>query len=185
MNPEDTHEKDPINRQPTDRFERLPPGAEQANAQESLRAALAVARRIHRANQAISPAIQPGSREIWRLSEETKLLEAEALSAWAIQLDILLDADDFTRRWFAFGCVEGGEHQIFQEEGYFYKRNNLAFHTSYLEYVERLILHNWLFPDSLYGFEGLMWVLEDEHTQLRPVVSQKALRGVRGATRRK
>lgn len=114
------------------RFERLPPGAEQANGQKSLGAALDVTRSVHRANPAISPAIQPGSREIWRLTEETKLLEAQALSEWAIRLNMLLDADDFTRRWFAYGCVEGGEHQIFQDSGYFYKRNNVAFHTSQL-----------------------------------------------------
>jgi hypothetical protein len=30
----------------------------------------------------------------------------------------LRDADDFTNRWIAYGKVEGGEHQIFQEGGY-------------------------------------------------------------------
>lgn len=35
-----------------------------------------------------------------------------------------------------------------------------------------------------YTFLGLMWVREnDEHPQLRPVVSQQAFRAVRGATR--
>ncbi|WP_246859667.1 hypothetical protein [Spirosoma sp. KCTC 42546] len=73
---------------------------------------------------------------------------------------------------------------MFQQNGVFYKRNNLAFHTSYLEYFERLALHNWLFPDTIYWLEGLMLVVEpgDEFPQLRPVLSQKALRAVRGAT---
>ena len=104
---------------------------------------------------------------------------------WAIQQDVLLDADEFTSQWMAYGCEEGGEHQVFQKNGVFHKRNNLAFHTSYLEYFERLVMHNYLFPDTLYVFEGLMLVQEpgDEYSQLRPVVSQKALRGVRGATR--
>lgn len=64
------------------------------------------------------------------------------------------------------------------------KRNNVAFHTSYFEYFERLIVHNWLFPDTYYTFLGLMWVREnDVSPQLRPVVSQQAFRAVRGATR--
>ena len=64
-----------------------------------------------------------------------------------------------------------------------HKRNNLAFHTSYLEFFERLALHNWLFPDTAYTFIGLMWDLSDEIRRLKPVITQQALRGVRGATR--
>ena len=97
----------------------------------------------------------------------------------------LWDADQFTRRWYELGCIEGGENQIIHAGDIVYKRNNLAFHTSYLEYFERLVMHNYLFSDTLYLFEGLLLVQEpgDEYPQLRPVVSQKALRAVRGATR--
>ncbi len=168
------------------RTERLPQSVEQAIDQENLRAALDVTRRVHRANPSFSPAIQPEFGEIWQLSEEIKLREAEALYAWAVANNRLFDADDFTRRWFATGCVAGGENQVIYEGGdYVLKRNNLAFHTSYLEYFERLALHNWLFTNTEYQFEGLMLVVEsdDELPQLRPVVSQKALRAVRGATR--
>lgn len=184
MNPDDTHEKELSHRGAASRVEQLPSGAEQANDQESLRAALDVVRRVHRANPSVSPAISTGSSEVWLLSEEIKRLESQQLSDWALANNLLFDADEFTRYWFDFGCVEGGEHQIFQMNGYFYKRNNLAFHTSYLEYFERLVLHNWLFPDTAYQFEGVQWVTENESpAQLRPVVTQKALRGVRGATR--
>ena len=112
------------------------------------------------------------------------LREAQALSDWANAAGLLLDAADFTRLWFDSGCIEGGEHQVFSRATIVYKRNNLAFHTSYLEYFERLLLHNWLFPDTEYKFLGLMWVLENnEHPQLRPVVSQRAFLAVRGADR--
>ncbi len=169
----------------TNRLERLPPGAEQANDQESIRTALAVTRRVQRANQTSGRAESAGSERWWSLSANIRQQEALALLAWATQANLLLDADDFTNRWMAYGKVEGGEHQIFQENGYFYKRNNLAFHTSYFEYFERLIMHNWLFPDTLYWFEGFMLVSEDpdDEPQLRPVVTQKALLAVRGANR--
>ena len=55
------------------------------------------------------------------------------------------------------GCIEGGENQIYLAGALVYKRNNLAFHTSYLEFFERLALHNWLFPDTAYTLIGLMW----------------------------
>ncbi len=167
------------------RVERLPQSAERAISQENLRAALDVTRRVHRANQTDSRAEPPSSESRWALNEYIRGKETSALFEWAILRDLLLDADEFTRRWVDYGRVEGGEHQIFQDQGVFYKRNNLAFHTSYLEYFERLVLHNWLFPDTMYLLEGLMLVIEpqDDFSQLRPVVSQKALRAVRGATR--
>jgi hypothetical protein len=184
MNPDDADEKDRNYRSADRRFERLPQGAEQANGQENLRTALDVARRVHRANPSLSPAIYPDHREIWRLNEETKELESQAIYEWADANRLSLDAAEFTRLWFESGCIEGGENQVFSASGVAYKRNNLAFHTSYLEYFERLILHNWLFPDTYYTFLGFMWVTENEEPrQWRPVVSQKAFRAVRGATR--
>ncbi|GAB4031277.1 putative polyvalent protein kinase domain-containing protein [Spirosoma gilvum] len=167
------------------RIERLPQSAERAIDQESLRAALDVTRRVHRANPSLSPAIQSGYSEIWQISEEIKLLEAQALYAWAVATNYLWDAEQFSLLWYESGCIEGGEHQVVYNGDVVLKRNNLAFHTSYLEYLERLILHNWLFPATFYRFEGLMLVSEliDELPQLRPVVSQKAISAVRGASR--
>lgn len=98
---------------------------------------------------------------------------------------LMLDAEEFTRQWYESGCIEGGENQVFSVEGIVYKRNNVAFHTSYLELFERLIVHNWLFPETYYTFLGLMWVQENdnEFSQLRPVISQQAFQAVRGARR--
>lgn len=68
MNPDEADEKDRNHRSADRRFERLPQGAEQTNGQKNLRAALDVARRIHRANPSISPAIYPDHRlEVSRL----------------------------------------------------------------------------------------------------------------------
>jgi hypothetical protein len=167
------------------RIERLPQSAERANGQKSLAAALDVCRGVHRANPTISPSVNDNYLEAGATEEGIKRLEASALFEWALKADMLLDAEEFTSLWVLDGCIEGGEHQVFIHKGTAYKRNNLAFHVNYLEYFERLIVHNWLFPDTLYWFEGLMLVIEndDEPPQLRPVVSQLALRAVRGATR--
>ena len=178
MNPDEGHEETP-----TAQLDRLPPGAEQALDQEGIRAALVITRRVHRTNPTLSPAINPEPGEVWRLSDEIKWLEADAIHQWAVGIDWLLNAGHFTRQWQEGGCIEGGENQIYLAGALVYKRNNLAFHTSYLEFFERLALHNWLFPDTAYTFIGLMWDQTDEIGQLKPVITQQALRGVRGATR--
>lgn len=175
------HEEDANNR-----LKRLPQSAERANGQENLAAALDVCQGVFRTvqeNRRTEP--EKFGEDEWVLNELIKEQEMLALYAWAGKQRLLLDADDFTQHWLAFGRVEGGEHQIYQQGGIYFKRNNLAFHISYLEYFERLFLHNWLFPDTMYWFEGLMVVIEsdDEPPQLRPVVSQIALKAVRGASR--
>lgn len=101
------------------------------------------------------------------------------LRAWAETRGLLLKAREFTQHWLAYGEIEGGEHQVYQAGGWFYKRNNMAYHSGYLEYLHRVVLHNYLFAETAICFEGLMWYDD----LLQPVISQKALAGVRGATR--
>ncbi|GAB3323916.1 hypothetical protein GCM10027299_20620 [Larkinella ripae] len=98
---------------------------------------------------------------------------------WAVERDCLHTESLFTAKWKAGGEIEGGEHQLYAEAGWVYKRNNLIYHTSWLDYFHRLVLHNWLFPETAMQFEGLMEV----DSELQAVISQKAIRAVRGATR--
>ena len=72
----------------------------------------------------------------------------------------------------------GAEHQVYVQLGIYYKRNNLNYHGTWLSSLHNLLLHNWLFPETGYIFLGLM----DVEGSLQSVVSQKALRGARGAT---
>ncbi len=108
-----------------------------------------------------------------------RLAEINALSEWVEHTDCLLDSSAFTRQWLEFGEVEGGEHQVFQASGRFYKRNNMAYHSGYLEYFHRVVLHNYLFVETAVHFEGLMWYDD----LIQPVISQKAILADRGATR--
>ena len=79
------------------------------------------------------------------------------------------------RVWGGRRCRASG----FCPEWAFYKRNNLLYHGNWLEYFHRLVLHNWVFPDTALRFVGFTAV----RATLQPVVSQTAIRGVRGATR--
>ena len=159
--------------------ERLPPAAERTIDQKSLRAALTVARRIHETDQAAQQAEPTTKDERWELNARLRIAEMEALLAWSETNGLLWDAAEFTRRWLSYGEIEGGEHQVYQAEGLFYKRNNMAYHSSYLEYFHRVVLHNYLFAETALRFEGFVWY----DNLLQPVISQKALLGRRGATR--
>ena len=171
MTTSDSHEKRPY------RPERLPQAAERSLGEGSLRAALTVTRRIHEAVAASGKAEPTTVDERWELNQIIRPQEKTALLNWAERTSHLLDADAFTHEWIAYGEYEGGEHQVYQRGSYFFKRNNLFYHTGWLEYFHRLVLHNWLFPDTALLFLGLMLV-EDE---VQPVVKQKALVGIRGA----
>ena len=92
----------------------------------------------------------------------------------------MLDADGFTQKWQQAGQIEGAEHQVHPDDhGFWHKRNDLIFHGTWLEYFHRLTLHNWLFPDTAYRFDGFM----DVNGVLYAVAAQKSMRAECGASR--
>lgn len=102
--------------------------------------------------------------------------EEKLLRRWAAVT--LIPDEPFTDAWQAQGCEGGGEHQVYVQAGTYIKRNNLNYYGTWLSYFHNLLIHNWLFPETGYTFLGLM----DVDDALMAVVSQKALRGIRGAT---
>jgi len=91
----------------------------------------------------------------------------------------MLDAREFTRKWDDQGRKGETEHAIYFDESTarWFKLNNLSNHGNWLEYLHRLALHNWLFPEAQLRFEGLM-VFDGA---LLPLVSQLHIFAVRGA----
>lgn len=161
------------------RPQRLPQAAEQSISQPTLRAALDVVRSVHQTSEAHQLKKPQTPDDHWEIAQYLRPLEAERLAQWAQQVECMLNADHFTRRWREQGSIEGGEHQLYAANGYVFKRNNLLYHNAWLEYFHRLVLHNWLFKETELTFEGLMFV--DGH--LQPVVSQKIIQAIRGAER--
>lgn len=161
--------------------ERLPRAAERAFGEGNLRAAADVARRVHCASAATG-ATDPETRaQRAELNRQLRYLEEFDLRDWAGQTGLLLSAEEFNRKWHAAGAgdLDGAEHQIHPENGFWHKRNDLIFHGTWLEYFHRLALHDWLFPDTAYRFEGLM----DVDGKLWAVSTQKSVLAERGATR--
>jgi hypothetical protein len=79
----------------------------------------------------------------------------------------------FDSAWRDGGEIGGGENQVFlSDNGRFVsKRNNLSYHSSYQEFFERLLLHNWMVPRAMLTFEGF----SDSPEGLQPLLSQPVI----------
>ena len=158
--------------------QRVPSQALAENDQEDLRSALNVIAGVHRASKtAQGPA--PRDRKEKRVIENAlQIGEEKVLRRWATTTNKFLSEEPFTDAWRAQNEEGGAEHKVYVQRGIYYKRNNLNYYGTWLSYFHNLLLHNWLFPQTGYTFLGLM----DVDGALQAVVSQKAIRGARGAT---
>jgi hypothetical protein len=115
--------------------------------------------------------------------------EAAALKAWAEQAGLIRDGGEFFRQWDAQGSMSGAEHAVYfdEESQRWVKTNNLYFHSHWLEYLHRMLLHNWLFPSVAYRLEGFIefspWPESGMPGVFQPLVSQPHVHALRGASR--
>ena len=106
-------------------------------------------------------------------------MEAQQLNLWAVATGRLLDAAAFEERWIAGGQLAGVEHDVYYEpsSGRWFKANVLSMHANYLEFFQRLELHNALFPEAPVTLEGFL----QRGGILQPLISQPDVAAVRGA----
>lgn len=100
---------------------------------------------------------------------------------WAKRKGMLRDSVQFEQRWKDGGEQQGAEHDVYFDPATqrWFKRNHLTYHGNWLEYLQRLQLHAWLFPATALKLEGFV-----EHEDgLLPLVSQAHVRAIRGAKR--
>lgn len=116
----------------------------------------------------------------WDRDRAIKEREEKTLTHWLQENpQYWITEKDFTAKWKEQGEVEGAEHQVYFQDGYAYKRNNLTYHTTWYQYFDRVALHNWLFPDSRLEIIGFTQVGE----KLQPVIRQRIISISRGASR--
>ncbi len=94
---------------------------------------------------------------------------------------MLCDGRKFEHQWKESGEQQGAEHDVYFDPAKqrWFKRNHLTYHGNWLEYLQRLQLHAWLFPATALKLEG--FVTHEE--ALLPLVSQAHVRAIRGANR--
>ena len=172
-------------------YQRIPPEALRALEEGALGAAAHVAGRVRQAIK--SESTKPKTRdERAKLNSRIKAAEAEALLRWATDEGVLRDGAEFRRKWAGQGKISGQEQRVYIEDDIVHKANECVFHGTWSEYFERLALHNWLFPEVAYAFEG--FTLLSAHWRLKPlgqaipgqlfaVITHPKVRSVRGATR--
>jgi hypothetical protein len=64
---------------------------------------------------------------------------------------MLLDSSDFIRRWEQSGSKRGAEHQVIlnRDDRIVEKRTNAPyFHNNWRDYLDRIAIHNFLFPET-------------------------------------
>ncbi len=114
------------------------------------------------------------------LSKAAKPLEVKALRAWAVRNRRMLDDHHFEQNWESDGSRGESENDVYFDEASqrWYKRNSLMFHSTYLEFFQRLAMHEHLFPEAPLRLEGFV-----VHDALLPVLSQPDVRSRAGAER--
>ena len=167
--------------------DRVPSEAEKAGGR-TFQAAAGIARGSHLTTEtAKSPEFASEETEARRkagyfaINRAVKPLEETALLAWAKRKRMLRDGGQFEQRWRDGGEQQGAEHDVFFDSATqrWFKRNHLTYHGNWLEFFQRVQLHNWLFPATALKLECFV----GHERSLLPIVSQAHVRAVRGAKR--
>ena len=170
--------------------DRIPSGAERAytgRGGKKLKVATAVAYRSHEAIRDDSLSEYTSEKEYSKkaanrnlMSQRVKPVEEKSLRKWAEQVGLLMDNNEFERKWREQGEKAGAENSVYfdEESQRWFKRNTLTYHTTYLEFFYRLAMHNVMFPETSYALEG--FVINDG--ELQPVISQPNVKASRGAS---
>lgn len=95
------------------------------------------------------------------------------LRAWAESCGRIFDESQFLSRWRSQGEIGGAEHQVYYEEdsGRWLKRLYASLNGSTLgDYLDRMILHAALFPETAYRLEG--FTVNAKSKAIAPLISQ-------------
>jgi len=117
-----------------------------------------------------------------KVAKLIKTQEERALYLWARKNKFLLDNNEFDQQWERDGHKGEAEHEVYYDDKnhQWVKRNNLSYHSSFLEYFHRIALHNAAFPEAPLTLIG--FVVKDNH--LWPVITQPHVEAERGASQK-
>ncbi|MFA6690060.1 MAG: hypothetical protein WCS18_11340, partial [Sphaerochaetaceae bacterium] len=138
------------------------------------------------------------SRDREEVLLELRKKETEVVERYAVRNGLVLDNGPFYKNLGVYKSLtgdfgaEGMEHLVFvspEEPGIIVKINKMALHESWLEYLNKLSIHNFLFPETAYKLVGFTKVAPSPSNgeigwngiSLRPVLSQAFVSGEREA----
>ena len=148
--------------------QRLASGSFEEGLGEHCQAISQILQHVHRASQK-SGLAEPGSRsERQDIHRALRSVEERELRSRLAHLDY--GAEKFNTAWKAQGSIEGAEQRVFEErDGWLLKANTGSYHGHWAQFLERLALHQLLFPETAYEVAGLLF----EESSLSFVVRQK------------
>ncbi len=120
-------------------------------------------------------------KERARFSELIRPLEEAVLRSFALETDYYISEEAFSTAFTERKIAEGAEQQVYHSyDGvHVLKTNDAIMHGSWLEFFNRLAVHNWLFPEVAYLLTGFTQV----KGRFAAIVQQPFLQSDRGATR--
>lgn len=151
------------------------PKLTESKLSEGVKSLLGILSRVHR-KIGIDQIMPKNGTERFKLNK--LLAKAEVADIEKLVKDnpsLMLDSKDFAKKWDSFGkeaekeggeegANEGGEHLVYEKDGYFYKAYkgvseggaDAEIGTNLFEYLKRIALHNELFPSTKYEFLGFV-----------------------------
>ena len=159
--------------------QRISQEASETSDGRTILAAEDVARKSHGAVQQNNEEFSDGPRsyvlsEAQKIGRKVRPLEDAALAEWAESQGMLLTPEEarvFTDEYNDQGRRGGVESVITHDEatGRYTKINSLIFHTNQLEFLHRLALHNFLFPDVALKLEGYVYQNDTVFSETNPL----------------
>jgi phosphoribosylformylglycinamidine (FGAM) synthase-like enzyme/phosphoribosylformylglycinamidine (FGAM) synthase-like amidotransferase family enzyme len=136
---------------------------------------------VHRASQKAGIPEPTNRQERIKLERALRTIEERELRRLS---QSVLSSSHFDQEWTRYGKISGAEQRVYfdERENVVIKANDGSFHGNWLQYLERLHLHQFLFPETAYTFLGLL--VDDSGVSM--VVRQpfaKASIGIAGAKR--
>lgn len=162
-------------------FDRLPDEIESGISDALLKTLLDLVLKIHAAVR--NP--EPDNRESYdRLNKAIKAKETETLRLWAVKHELLETGSGFDDQWEAQGRMSGAEHHVYFDEAtqLVIKRNIMGNHDTWLQYLQRIAIHNVLFPAVAYTLTGFLEAADRTgKVLLMPLVQQSDIHADDGA----
>lgn len=162
-------------------FDRLPDVIENSINDALLKTLLDLVLKIHAAVR--NP--EPDNRESYdRLNKAIKAKETETLRLWAVKHELLETGNGFDEQWEAQGRMSGAEHHVYFDETtqLVIKRNIMGNHDTWLQYLQRIAIHNFLFPAVAYTLTGFLEAADRTgKVLLMPLVQQPDIHADDGA----
>ncbi len=110
---------------------------------------------VHRASQKAGIPEPKNRQERIKLERALRTIEERELRRLSPSV---LSSTDFDQEWTRYGRISGAEQRVYfdERESVVIKANDGSFHGNWLQYLERLHLHQFLFPETAYTFLGLL-----------------------------